>query len=161
MNKGNTKSFAEQGLEEVQAGAAEAEQFVDASDASGDNNSEDDFQQVGGLEPVAFYYRTSAPKKGNKSPFKIIEAGQTITGTYEKSFTGGKFDNTTFLIRTEAGELAGLPSCSSITRAFDKLVQGSKVKVTYNGMQTIKGGQWEGQDAHDYTVFGNKLKPVA
>jgi len=155
-NKTNTnKSFAEAGLEEVNNEAITAEAAINVSDAS---NGDDEFVQVGGLEPVAYFYRTSAPKKPTKSPFKVIEKGQTIIGTYERSFVSGKFKNNTYLVRLEDGTLVGLPGAGSLTKAMGKLAEGSKVKITYDGMQTIKGGEWEGQDAHSFTVFGSKLK---
>lgn len=158
MSKTN-KSYAEQGLEDVQAGAAAAEEFVNASANTG--TSEEDFQQVGGLEPVKFFYRFNAPKKATKSPFQIIEKGQTITGTYERNFIGGKFKNPTFLVRLDNGDLIGLPGCTAITRAMAKLAEGSKVKITYTGVDTIKGGEWEGNDAYSFIVLGNKLRAVA
>lgn len=158
--KGNNtakKSYAEEGLEGVQEVAAEAEAMAAISTEPSQDDGE--FQQVGGLEPVAFFYRTSAPKKPTKSPFKILEKGQTIEGVYERSFTTGKYKNPTYLIRVAStGELVGLPGAGSLSNAMDKLVEGSKVKITYGGMTTIKGGEWEGNEAHNYTVFGNKLK---
>lgn len=148
------KSYAEQGLEEVANDTAAAEAVVNASI----NTDDGEFQQVGGNEPVAFFYRTSAPKKPTKSPYKVIEKGETIIGTYERSFVGGKFGNTTYIVRIANGTLIGLPGAGSLNKAMAKLAEGSKVKVTYDGMKPIKGGQWEGTDAHVFTVFGSKLK---
>lgn len=155
--KNNTaKSFAEEGLEDIQQYSEEAEANIPAEASSGEDDGE--LVQVGGSEPVAFFYRTSAPKKTTKSPFKVITKGETILGRYERSFTGGKFNNTTYIVRTEDGKLVGLPGAGSLNKAMAKLAEGSKVKVTYEGMQTIKNGQWEGSDAHVFTVFGSKLK---
>ena len=147
------KSYAEAGLEDVQAEAANIP--VDATEPV---EQEEDFQQVGGLEPIAFYYRLSAPKKQPKQPYKILEPGQTITGTYERSFTTGKFNNPTYVIRGEDGQLFALGSTGGLKRAFDKLAEGSKVKVTYQGMGTIKNGQWAGNESHNFIVFGSRLK---
>ena len=154
MSKTNAKTYAEQGLEDVnnETAAAEANIAISSEDSS------DEFFQVGGLEPVKYYYRTSAPKKPTKSPFKILEKGQTITGTYTRSFTSGKFKNATYLVRLDNGDLIGLPGAGSLTKAMSKLAEGSKVKITYQGTQEIKGGEWKGQDAHVFTVFGSKLK---
>lgn len=151
-----TRSYAEEGLEEIQSDTAAAEAAV----ASNTNNNSDDGEliQVGGLEPVAYFYRTSAPKKPTKSPFKVIEKGEVITGTYERSFTSGKFKNPTYIVRLADGSLIGLPSSGSLQKAMSKLAEGSKVKITYEGMKPIKGGEWEGTDAHVFIVFGNKLK---
>lgn len=159
MSKTGTKqTFAEQGLEDIQADASAAEAFVNVASS---NDDDGEFQQVGGLEPVAYFLRMNAPKKPTKSEYKIIAKDETITGTYERSFKGGKFNNTTFLVRLGTGELIGLPSCTAIASAMNKLAVGSKVKITYKGMETIKGGEWEGNDAHAFLVLGNKLKPVA
>lgn len=156
MSKTNTKTFAEAGLEEVNELAAAAEADLKVVDTTTDD--EDEFQQVGGLEPVAAFFRLNAPKKQPKHPYKIFEKGQTITGTYERSFEAGKFKNKTYLVRFDDGKLYGMPSCTAITRAFEKLQETSKVKVTYVGMETIKGGEWAGNDAHTFIVLGNKLK---
>lgn len=156
-NKNNTaKSYAEEGLEDVSSELAQAEANI--GEASAAPTESDEFVQVGGNEPIAYYLRTSAPKKALKNPYKVIAKGETFTGTYVRSFTGGKFNNTTYLIRNDKGELVGLPSSGSLSKGMSKLAEGSKVKITYNGMQPIKGGQWEGTDAHLFTVFGNKLK---
>lgn len=157
MSKTNTaKSYAEQGLEEVQQETVAAEGVVESSNLT--STDSEDYQQVGGFEPVAFFYRTSAPKKTPKSPYKILEKDQTILGTYERSFESGKFKNNTYIIRLNDNTLVGLPGTGSLTKAMNKLGTGSKVKITYNGMEAIKGGEWAGQDAHSFTVFGNKLK---
>src|ERR1700678_1680162 len=131
----NAKSYAEEGLEDVSSETTQATTNISNAAAG---NDDDEFQQVGGLEPVAFYYRTSAPKKPGKSAFKIIEKGQTITGTYERAFTSGKYNNPTYLIRLETGELAGLGGAGSLTKAMERLAEGSKVKITYEGMREIK-----------------------
>lgn len=154
MAKNNTRSYAEEGLEEVSNENAAAEAALVSTDTSIDG----EFVQVGGLEPVKYFYRTSAPKKPTKSPFKIIEKGQTITGKYERSFISGKFKNATYLVRLDNGDLIGLPGAGSLSKAMAKLAEGSKVKVTYQGMEAIKSGEWEGTDAHVFTVFGSKLK---
>jgi len=153
----NKKSYAEEGLEEVINESTAAEAALNAT-ATNDDDNDGNFVQVSGLEPVAYFYRTSAPKKPTKSAYKILEKGQTIQGTYERSFISGKFKNATYLIRLADGTLVGLPSAGSLTKAMARLAEGSKVKITYDGMQTIKGGEWEGQDAHVFTVFGNKPK---
>lgn len=150
------KSYAEQGLEAVQAETAAAEALVPVSTDTVDG--EDDFKQVGGVEPVAYFYRFTAPKKETKNPFKILEKGQTVIGVYERAFTSGKFENQTYLIRLPTGELVGFPGTGSLSRAMDKLQEGSKVKITYEGMGEIKSGQWAGSNAHNFTVLGNKLK---
>jgi hypothetical protein len=157
MGKNQTavrKSYAEEGLEDVQNEFNAAETALQETN---NGTNEEEFVQVGGLEPVAFYYRTSAPKKPTKSAFKIINKGQTINGTYERAFKGGKFNNTTYLIR-ENGQLVGLPGAAGLSRAMDKLEIGSKVQITYNGMEEIKSGEWAGRDAHTFIVRGNKLK---
>jgi hypothetical protein len=148
------KSYAEQGLEDVQSEAAMIEVPADAAAA----NDDGEFQQVGGLEPVAYFYRFTAPKKTPKNPFKILEPGQTIVGVYERFFTSGKFENNTYLIRLPSGELVGIPGAGSLAKAMNKLAFGSKVKITYRGMSEIKGGEWAGTNAHNFTVLGNKLK---
>lgn len=148
------KSFAEEGLEGVQEIAVEAEALV----AVDSGNDEEELVQVGGLEPLAYFFRFNAPKKPTKHAFKILESGTVITGIYERSFTVGKFKNPTYVIRLNTGELVGLPSTGRLKKSMDKLAEGSKVKITYSGMSPIKGGEYEGTDAHNFTVFGNKLK---
>jgi hypothetical protein len=157
MKKNKVKSFAEEGLEEIQKEVSEAPQELVAVDY---NAAEEvgEMRQVGGLEPVAFFYRTSAPKKATNTPFEILEKGTTITGIYERSFVSGKFSNPTYLLRLENGRLAGLAGSGSLNHAMGRLLEGSKVKITYNGMSPAKSGQWAGSDCHNFTVLGNKLK---
>lgn len=152
----NNRSYAEQGLDDIQAETEAAEAALQTVN----NDGEEELVQVGGQEPIAFFYRTSAPKKGSKStaPFKVLEKGQTISGTYERSFVSGKFKNATYVIRNTEGQLVGLPGTGGLNRAMGKLAEGSKVKITYQGMETIKGGEWAGNDAHAFVVLGNKLK---
>jgi hypothetical protein len=153
VSKANAKkSYAEEGLEEVQ------QEATTIAVSTENTPSDDTFHVVSGVEPVEFFYRTSAPKKPTKSPFKILEKGQVIEGVYEKSFTAGKFNNPTFLIRLANGNLIGLPSAGSLTKAMNRVAEGAKVKITYEGMATIKGGQWAGSDAHNYSVLASKLK---
>lgn len=155
-NRTNTKSYAEEGLEEMLKDTSQAEANLESA-TTGLSTAE--LQQVGGLEPISFFYRTSAPKKPTSSPYKVLEKGQVITGTYEKSFNSGKFKTNTYIIRDDNdGKLVGLPGTGSLSKAMDKLAEGSKVKITYKGMETIKGGEWAGQDAHVFLVFGNKFK---
>lgn len=160
MSKTSTKSFAEEGLELVQSDSAQAEATIPVSSgtAEGVDDGEEEMQQVGGLEPVSFFYRTKAPKNTSKHPFKILEKGESIRGRYERQFTTGKYKNPTYVIRLEDGKLVGLPGTGSLNRAMGKLAEGSKVIINYDGMSTIKGGEWAGSDAHNFTVFGNKLK---
>lgn len=156
-NKATTTFYAEEGLEAINNHLAEAEAAIAANSPATDV-SEDELQQVGGLEPMAYFYRFTAPKQPTKTAYRIFEKGQTVEGTFERMFTGGKFNNNTYVIRNSEGQLVGLPGVGSLKRAMDKLAEGSKVKITYNGMSEIKGGQWAGSDAHNFTVFGNKLK---
>lgn len=158
MSKNKNTSYAEEGLEAVNADAAAAEAAIAPAqaDAAAEDNGE--LQQVNGLEPIAFYYRTSAPKKPTKAPFKILEKGSTIEGVYEKAFVSGKFKNPTYIIRNTEGVRVGISGAGSLRRAMDKLAEGSKVKITYGGMSTIKNGEWAGSDAHNFLVFGSKFK---
>ena len=155
MSKNNTKSFAEEGLEAVLEETPQAEAAVETLQPA---EGEDELKQVGGLEPVAYFLRTSAPKKLQKSPFKILQTGETILGTYERSFIAGKSQKPSYVVRIASGELIGLPSAGSLDKAMAKLAEGSKVKITYDGMRAIQSGQWKGTDAHVFTVFGSKLK---
>lgn len=157
------RSFAEEGLEEIREESAAAEAAVpEASNATATSpaDEEEDLVQVGGLEPVAFFYRTTPPKPGKepKQPYKVLSKGDTIEGTYERSFTAGKFDNKTYIVRQKDGQLVGLPGTGSLSKSIEKLQEGSRVKIVYEGMSEIKAGKWKGSDAHNFTVFGSKLK---
>lgn len=150
------KSYAEAGLEEVSNETEAAEKALGPINSN--TASEEEFVQVGGLEPIKYFYRFSAPKKPSKSPFKILEKGQTIEGTYERQFITGKYENATYVVRLQNGDLVGLPGTGSFTKSMDKLAEGSKVKITYKGLEAIKSGQWAGSEAHAFIVLGNKLK---
>src|SRR6185312_7399150 len=157
-----TKSYAEEGLEDIQQYSAEAEENVGSTETAPTN--EDEFFQVGGVEPVEFFYRLNAPKKPTTSPWKILEKGKTITGTYERSFVNkaSKFNKggsrITYLVRGEDGKLFGLPNAGSLDKGMAQLAEGSKVKITYQGMAPMKAGEFAGTDAHTFIVLGNKRK---
>lgn len=155
MSKNTAKSYAEEGLEAVTEDTAAAEANV-----SSNAIETGEMVEIGGLEPLAYFYRFNAPKNGSKSPFKIIEKGTVIEGTYERSFiTKGKYgEKTTYVVKLNDGKLVGLPSAGKLEKQFAKLAEGSKVKVIYDGMDVIKGGQWAGSDSHVFRTFGNKLK---
>ena len=157
INKG--KSFAEEGLEDVLAEASQAEASIPAGEqaAQGADDGEGELQQVSGREPIALYYRTSVPKKAPKTPYKVLAKGDTLLGRYEKKFVNEKYGQTTYIIRTENG-LVGINAPSSLKRGMEKLAEGSKVKIIYEGMGTMKSGAFAGRDAHNFTVFGNKFK---
>ena len=154
------KSFAAEGLEAVQNEIAQAEAELQAV-AEG-VEPEGELVEVGGLEPVSFFYRYSAPKPGKtpKQAWKILEPNTTIEGVYERSFTTGKYKNPTFLIRTNAGELVGLPGAGTLNKRMEKLAEGSKVRITYTGMKTIEKGEWAGNDSHQFNVLGNKFRTL-
>lgn len=160
MGKNNSQAapatYAEAGLEDIKQEAAEVEAGM--VETSGGSDSEDDLQQVGGLEPVDLFYRMKPPKTAPKNPFKVFEKGETITGVYERSFISGKYKRSTYIIRLVDGRLIGLPGTGSLARGMDKLAEGSKVKIIYQGVGTIKGGEWAGNDAYNFVVYGNKLK---
>lgn len=183
-NENKAKSFAEEGLEETQKEAAEVEATMqNLTDTAADVDSDDDGEmvQLGGLEPIVLFFHTKAPKNTPKVPFKILEKGSTITGTYERSFIAGKYKNPTYVIRMSkdaapvagvevAGKLVGIGGTGNhdprkgrltgLNGQIAKLQEGSKIKITYEGMSTMKGGEWAGNDAHNFTAFGNKLKPT-
>lgn len=154
-------SFAEEGLEDIQSFAEEAEQYVPI-DSNADTGSEDEFVQVGGNEPISFFFRFTAPKKPTKSEFKILEKGTTLEGVYERSFTGGKFNNTTYIVRLSSGEhtgkLVGLPSAGQLSKAMAKVAEGSDVRITYTGVSEIKNGKWAGSDSHTFVTLARKRK---
>ena len=153
MSKNTAKSYAEEGLEAVTEETATAEANVATNDS-------DELVEVGGLEPVAYFLRFNPPKGKVKSPFKIIAKGDIIEGTYERSFvTKGKYgEKTTYLVRIANGTLIGLPTAGKLDKGMQKLAEGSRLKIHYDGMAEIKNGQWAGSDSHVFRVFGNKRR---
>lgn len=159
--KNNTaRSFAEEGLEAVNEEAPAAEAALPASGTPVGADEEEELVQVGGLEPVEFFYRFNAPKKTPKNPYKVLTTGETIEGTFVRTFVSGKFKNGTHLIRLkETGKLVGFPGSGSIDKAMSKVAEGARIKIRYDGMSEIKQGQWKGSNAHNATVLASKLKP--
>jgi hypothetical protein len=164
-NEQAAKSFAEEGLEQITEDTAQAESMVPVNAAP---VAEDDGElvQIGGLEPVAYFCQFKPPKPGKtpKQPIRVLVKGDVIEGRLERSFITGKFKNPTYLIRLTTGELVGFPSVGgkdsprSFRSLMDKVAEGSKVKIIYEGMSPMKSGQYEGNDAHNITLFASKLK---
>jgi hypothetical protein len=163
-----TKSYAEEGLEDIQQYTTEAEENltdVTANTGSGD----DEMRVVSGIEPIAGYYQLKTPKKAGKTPVHIFQKGQTMKGTFEKTLerevsfkeasTGRtkKFISKTYLVRhDDDGKLYGY-SCGGLGNGFEKLEQTSKVHVTYNGQQEGKDGNLY----ENFIILGNKRKLTA
>lgn len=167
-----TKTFAEEGLEEIQENSNEAEtNLTDVIAQVGEGEWED----LSALEPVAFYYRTTTPRKVTSSskPFKILESGQSFTGVYTHKHVGGKYNSPTYFIRlTEGdnvGKLVGIsgyykggdptkPS-GSLAKQMEKREAGTvEVNVLFSGMREMKGGDFEGTEAATFIVRSRPLK---
>lgn len=160
------KSFAEEGLEDIQQYSEEAETNIDTALGAAPEE-EGEMQVVSGVEPIAAYYQLKTPTKPGKSVVKIYEKGVTLKGTYartlerEVSHKGRKFTSYTFLVRLDDGKIYGLTGGGlggyrkdGTPRGFMALENGSKVHVTYTG-------QTEGKDGEMYDnfiVLGNKVK---
>ncbi len=46
------------------------------------------------------------------------------------------------------GKTIGLNSAGQLNKAMEKLDEGDLIQVTYNGMEEMQGGDFEGKDAH-------------
>lgn len=166
-NKSNAakKTFAEEGLEEVNETLAQAEAAITDNIEDDKNFDFDSLEQAGGMEPVAFYYRFSPPKPNSKSKsaFEILAPGDVIKGRYVKGFTNGKKnangeDQITHLVRLIDGRLAGLPSSGGLSKDLSGVLPG-RIKIEYKGMSPAKGGKWKGTDCHNFLVFPENRKP--
>lgn len=163
-----TKTFAEEGLEEIQSEATaieanlpevtvvEEDEFADESTLS----------QVGENFPVEVFYHFKTPKKAPKSAFYVMQAGDVVVGKYLRSFISGKFKNPTFVIKLkDTGMIIGYPSAgkleskNSFTSRMSRVVEGATVKIIYKGMSEIKGGEWKGNEAHNIILFASAQKP--
>lgn len=70
---------------------------------------------------------------------KNMTKGDTVVGTYEKSFTGGEFNQTTHYFKAEDGRPFAIDGVSMLNRKMAKVPAGSRVKVTYRGQESYKG----------------------
>jgi hypothetical protein len=163
------KTYAEEGLEDIQQYTAEAEENITSAPETGNTAGEDDMRVVSGVEPIVGYYQLKTPKKIGKTPVHIFQKGQTMKGTFEKTLerevsfkeasTGRskKFISKTYLVRHDSdGKLYGY-SCGGLGNGFEKLELGSKVHVTYNGQQEGKDGNLY----ENFIILGNKRKLTA
>jgi hypothetical protein len=105
----------------------------------------------GDLEPIQFYAFNTP--KNPESKTKVLVKGTAITGTYEGSFVGKQYGNTTHKIRTESG-IAGLPGTAQINRDLANVAQGTKVQVVYTGKAKVKTGNNAGKEFHSFDIFG-------
>ena|ERR1700677_1078293 len=136
MSMSKVKSYAEEGLESIQA------------------NATADWKKVGGsgeLEPIALYYRTSAPKKPGSTAIKVLSKGDTIIGTYEGSFTAenSKYKTPTHKVRVD-GKLHAFGGSTLLNNGFKEATIGKGVKIVYGGTAPNKRG---GNDTQLFSVF--------
>ena len=157
--KTNTaRSYAEEGLEDIQNVLPQAEELVQVS---GGLEAEEEMQVVGGLEPITAFYQLKTPTKPGKTPVVIFEKGKTLKGTYERKLEreartrdGRKFTSTTYLIRHDSdGKLYGY-SGPGLRRGLEALDFGSKVHTTYLGSQEGRDGNFY----ENFLILGNKKK---
>lgn len=161
-NLANKKTFAEEGLEDVMQEASAVEASLPSSPVNLD--SDEDMQQVGGLEPIEAYYqlKPAINAKPGAAPVRVFDKGITLKGIFEKVWEreartkdGRKFKSYTYIVRFADKKLYGF-SAGGLRKGFEKLEPGptSKVHVTYSG--TNKGK--DGTDYANFTVLGNKFK---
>src|SRR5271165_5783461 len=161
------RSYAEEGLEEIQQEVSELQVVSNDNDGEEENK----MVNVGGLEPLAGYYQVRDPKPGYEGlPILKFKEGETLKGTYEKQWArasntreGRKFTSYTYIVRLSDGKLYGLsgPGLGSINpdkgnRGFQALEPGpnSKVHITYKGQQEGK----DGNTYHNFIILGNRVK---
>lgn len=109
----------------------------------------------GNLEPISKYYSFN-PKEGSVS--LKLEKNQIIYGTYEGSFTSKTYNTMTHKVRTEDGLLVGVPGSGQLNGLLAKVAEGARVKITYRGKETIKGGAFAGKQAHAFLVAASQMK---
>lgn len=164
------KTFAEEGLEDVQKELPEIEDTTVAAPAAAtDEWNEDNLQAVSGGEQIAAYYQLKTPTKVGKTAVLIFQKGVSIKGTYlrtisreAKSRDGRRFTSYTFLVKSkEDNKVYGLsgPGLGGTMkdgsfRGFNKLENGSRVSVTYQGQREGKDGVMY----ENFVILGDKLK---
>lgn len=144
------KSYAEAGLESIQAVSGKAQM---ALVGGGDSNwiEATSSSNEGGLEPISYYFRTSAPKKPGKSKYQVLSKGDIVVGTYEGSFTSenNRFKTPTHKIRLTDGTLTAIGGTTLLNKGFAQATIGKGVKITYNGSKASKNGN----DVQLFSVF--------
>jgi len=134
-----TKTYAEEGLESIQA-------------SMGDNWKQVTSDKGANFEPIALYYKTSPPRKAGTTPVQVLSKGDTIIGTYEGSFipNGNKFKTPTHKIRLANGKLAAFGGSTLLNKGFAEATVGKGVKIVYGGTAPTKRG---GNDVQLFSVF--------
>lgn len=114
----------------------------------------DELEEAGGNGPsvTTFYVHKIKPGKTLRDNQKIIAEGQQFAGTYEGSFTSGKFNSRTHKIKLADGQVIGTPSTGTLDAKFRYVPRGTRTVVTYQGPDVISSGQWEGSDTYSYSV---------
>lgn len=138
----------------------EATATAETTSAADYNPEDDELTVLGdGARVETFFIHKLKPGKTLGDNQVIIEKDQEFLGTYEGSFTSGRFGSRTHKITllgetagAEVEETIGLPTCGKLDKNFQYVPQGTKVLVKYNGSAVIKTGQWKGQDAYLYDV---------
>lgn len=116
-----------------------------------------ELKQVGGSLPnINTYYQYSAPKPTAPPSAKQLEKGVAIVGTYEGSFATKKFGTTFHKVNTANG-LVAIQGSGQLNNLMKKVAQGAEVKITYQGSEVIKKGNFAGKSAHSFQVAASDL----
>jgi hypothetical protein len=163
MSKSNaaTKTFAEQGLADVASETAFNEDEYVAKAVEGDEF--DNLEQVSTLEPIELYFRVKPRHAGSKSDTSkdfILTRGDSIKGVFEGSFQSGEYSGYTFKIRLPNGKLGAIGSSQNPKNIFTadmlSVAEGSKVKITFQGMAVLKKGPGRGKEIPNFNVQAEK-----
>lgn len=113
----------------------------------------------GGNLSITTFYRTTAPRDGVLKPGSaMLTEGQQIEGTYKGSFTTKNYGTKIHKIQTDANTAVGLPGSGQLNAALEKVEEGAKVVIQYNGKSPMKTGKFAGTEAHNYSVMASRLK---
>ncbi len=164
-----TKSFAEQGLEDVQG---EVNNTSVISSIPKEVETEEEYlHNVGGLEPVEAFYQTKPPKNPGKTPILLFQEDEVMNGIFEriwekemKTAEGRRFTSYTYLVRLNkdkklygfSGPGLGRIDAKRGNTGFQALEPGhdSKVQVIYTGSNVGK----DGNTYENFIIRGSKPK---
>ena len=147
---------------------SKANSWADRTKAALTTVDTSDLKPVGGGSAFSKFYQfrplgeKSSPKAAQLVP------GTQIVGVYKKRVekqrqitlkTGQKktIVEVYYVIETPEGAVS-VPNAGQLNLHMSKVVEGAKVSVTYNGMETIQKGKNAGSDAHSFLVAASELK---
>lgn len=163
--KNNAATAAQQGLDDLMSMDEAAQDTGITAFTTSAGDADEELEEVNTGRVARYYTHKIKAGKAIKANQQVIKPGTTLLGRYAGSFVNEKsrFKSRTHklaLIGAQEGlsdgDVVGLASCGLFDKRFQFVPEGTKAQVRYQGMNVMKGGEYEGQDSYLYDLSISK-----